>query len=36
MSTAELVELINKLPAEKQKKVVDFIGSLIVSGKIVF
>ena len=33
MSTTELVELINKLPAEKQKKVVDFIDSLIVADK---
>jgi hypothetical protein len=29
MSTTELIELIEKLPADKQKEVEDFIGSLI-------
>jgi Protein of unknown function (DUF2281) len=29
MSTTELIELINKLPSEKQKEVEEFIGSLI-------
>jgi len=36
MSTTELVELINKLPAEKQREVEDFIFSLVtdtVSGE---
>lgn len=36
MSTTELVELINKLPADKQKEVEDFIFSLVtdtVSGE---
>jgi uncharacterized protein DUF2281 len=29
MSTTELVELINKLPADKQKEVEEFIDSLV-------
>ncbi|MFI5161854.1 MAG: DUF2281 domain-containing protein [Sphingobacteriales bacterium] len=29
MSTTELIELINKLPSDKQKEVEDFIGSLM-------
>jgi len=29
MSTTELIEIIKKLPADKQKEVEDFIGSLI-------
>lgn len=29
MSTTELIELINKLPSDKQKEVEDFIGSLL-------
>jgi len=29
MSTTELIELINKLPADKQKEVEEFIGLLL-------
>jgi len=29
MSTTELIELIKKLPSDKQKEVEDFIGSLV-------
>jgi hypothetical protein len=29
MSTTELIELINKLPSDKQKKVQDFVSSLV-------
>lgn len=33
MSTTELIELINKLPSDKQKEVEEFIGSLMAEKK---
>jgi hypothetical protein len=33
MSTTELIELINKLPSDKQKEVEDFVSSLITDTK---
>lgn len=33
MSTTELIELITKLPTDKQKEVEDFVSSLIIDTK---
>jgi len=33
MSTTELIELINRLPSDKQKEVEDFVSSLVTDAK---